>query len=129
MDQSGVGRLGAGSKRKAAEPLDDLALGLGLGEGDSRELTDHDKAILSAFEDRLNELKRLAPPLADGPFKQYITDVVTQLGSINSELRIKKKSICRRALKDSDPLSVELEQFGKQLASFTHLLKCTWTEV
>ena len=94
VDQARIGRL----KRKKDTPEDmqigapDMACDADILGEDSNVLCEADRAIMNGFDERFAALRTLEPPLADGAFKQYLTEVAGKLASMNSEVKSKKKS-------------------------------------
>lgn len=83
-----------------------------------------DKDLVDSFTKRLEVLGCLEPPLADGPFKQYLTDRLQELSAYGSEMHLKTKSVGRRLNFAEDPLSVALQKLKDEKAEIQNFVKC-----
>ena len=128
--QAAIGR----ARRKRDQVNDDLGLTADIGDlgdlpmDDEEELSGGDKLVIEAFKSKLNALKKLDPPLADGPFKQYLQEVQSTLGGILQEVRTKKRSALRRAGRENDPLYKALHQCSEKTSEFQHVVTCILVE-
>ena len=121
-----MGNAGTAKRRKLQAIADDMVVA-GANTADatqSSELLEADRELLASFETRLAELKVLDPPVADGPFKSYLTDVVTKLTGLKGEFKTKRRSAVRRTLKELDPLALALVELGDKADALTHVFKC-----
>jgi hypothetical protein len=60
------------------------------------DLSEADQATLDNFNEKIKPLKILNPPVSDGPFKSHLTEHMSKITQVISELRVKKKSADRR---------------------------------
>ena len=112
----------AGKRRKIVE---DMSSGGGVMDpGMSGELSEPDVQLLDEFKERLQNLKTLDPPTADGPFKSYLNDISSSTATVKADIKTKRRSAMRRADKDLDPLYIALGELLNDADNFTHLLKC-----
>lgn len=83
-----------------------------------------DKELLDMFSKRLEELGCLDPPLADGPFKQYLQDKIQELSTYGQEMHLKVKSVGRRQNYAEDPLYLALQKLKDEKAEIQNFVKC-----
>lgn len=95
----------------------------GTGGLDS-DMTEADREVVTLFGERLNVLKNINPPVADGPFKTYLTDINSSLATLKGELKAKRRSAVRRTDKERDPLYISLGEMSNDVDSFMHIIKC-----
>lgn len=128
----------AGPKAGAAKPTSKTDLSKSkTGNGTARRSTlesitevppdvnsNADKELVDSFAQRLEVLGCLEPPLADGPFKQYLTDKLQELSAYGSEMHLKTKSVGRRLNFAEDPLSVAFLKLKEQKAEIQNFVKC-----
>ena len=119
-----VSLVNQGKRRKVGEDLNNAG---GLEPPMSSELSEADLQLVTDFKVRLAEAKKLEPPVADGPFKSYLSDTQATLTTLRNELKTKRRSALRRAEKDLDPLYVSLGEMITDADSFSHLIKCFLT--
>ena len=112
------------NKQQTNETEMDLSLGVALGNLDSDGLSEADRTTLDHYEAKVKAFKEIKPPLADGPFKGYLTDLSQQITAVSNEVKTKKRSAVRRAGKDEDPLYVELNKIHDKLSNLQQLVKC-----
>lgn len=119
---------GAGPKRRRISEEIGGGGGGGAGGADalaSGEMLDADKELMSSFDTRFAELKVIDPPVADAAFKSHLTDMVTKLTALKTEMKTKRRSAVRRADKEQDPLAMALAELSTKADALTHLLKCS----
>ena len=115
-----------GKKRKADACPFDEELGSPAFQG---ELSDADKQILDGFTTKLDECKDLKPPLADSGFKANLQELTTKLNGVKADLKTKKRSACRRALRSEDPLFLALDVVEQSVARLLQLVRCNLPHV
>ena len=54
-----------------------------------------DRESLTGYQQQFEVFLTLEPPLADDGFKKYFQEMLTNLGSLAQDLRLKKKSLSR----------------------------------
>lgn len=91
----------------------------------SGDLQNQDRELVNEFKERFVGLRKLDPPVADGPFKSYLTDVCSQVTTLKGELKTKRRSALRRADKENDPLYIHLGELQVEADEYVHLLKCS----
>ena len=111
-----------GKRRKTG---DDLSNGIPCHvDGAGSDLSDADLQLVNDYKIRISESKRIEPPVADGPFKSYLSDVHATLTTLKNEMKTKKRSALRRQDKELDPLFLTLSDLINGVESFCHFLKC-----
>ncbi len=106
-----------GGKSHAEPEMDDK-------NKNGEELSAADKTVLESFQSRIEDLGKLDPPVADGPFKQYLTERNQALSAFGGELKQKKKSVSRRTNYLDDPLYIELSKLEEMKNEILTLVKC-----
>ena len=100
------------------EPLDFAA---------ATTLCDADRATMEHYDAKFKTLKDLSQcPLPDSAFKSFLLEKQTVINSLGAELKTKKKSAGRRALKEVDPLYIAIGDVQEIMGSLQNLLKCDW---
>ncbi len=89
------------------------------------EMSAADSNLLVSFQERMNDFNNLAPPVADGAFKQYLAEKTQAIASFAAELKAKKKSVSRRSNFEEDEFYIGLCQLDEQKQSLQTLIKCT----
>lgn len=146
VDQVGIGRLGnhnskgkgkgKGNKRQKTQDKDkdDSSLCMDIDPNQepldftsATSLCDADRATMEHYDAKFKALKDLSQcPLPDSAFKTFLLEKQTIISSLASELKNKKKSAGRRALKESDPLFIAIGDVQEVMMSLQNLLKCAW---
>ena len=144
VDQVGIGRLGnhngkgkgkgRGNKRQKTQDKDDSSLCMDIDPNQepfdftsATSLCDADRATMEHYDAKFKALKDLSQcPLPDSAFKTFLLEKQTIISSLAAELKNKKKSAGRRALKESDPLFIAIGDVQEVMISLQNLLKCTW---
>ena len=87
-----------------------------------------DRESLTGYQQQFEVFLTLEPPLADDGFKKYFQEMLTNLGSLAQDLRLKKKSLSRRTNKEKDPFyqgMVELEERSRSIAISSNASCCS----
>lgn len=116
-----------GIKQKAQTNDGEMDFGLGLGgdiglDGDG--LSEADRNTIDHYDAKLKTYKEIKPPLADGPFKGYLTDLSQKITAVSNEVKTKKRSAVRRNGKEEDPLYIALSNTHEKLSNLQQLIKC-----
>jgi len=92
--------------------------------GSDDNISAADKAIIDSFQEQIESLKTINPPLADAAYKANLTEQLTKANSISADLKKKQRSAQRRAGKEHDPLCQGLERIASTVTTLQHLIKC-----
>ena len=96
---------------------------------DSSNLCEQDEMVLEAYKARLAEFKSIHPPLADAAYKSYLSEVSTKVTLLINDVKTKRRSAMRRALKQQDPLYIALQDVHESATNLQNMLKCFSTEL
>ena len=139
VDQVGIGRLGETNgkqtrprgkqaKRTAADDLSmdvDADLMTPADMNKSISLSDADQQTMNVFEEKFKAVTDLSScPVPDTAFKTFLSEKQTAIAAIAGDLKAKKKSASRRALKENDPLHMAITDFQEVMNKFNYILKC-----
>ena len=96
----------------------------------SSQLSASDKAVISSFDEKANDLFNLDPPLGDAPFKQYLSERQVSVNQLVNEIKQKKKKSVgrRKTQKDQgeDPLFEALSAIECRLKELITVIKSSW---
>lgn len=119
--------IGNATKRRKTQQ-EDLSTQV-MDAGVTGDMSEADIELVNDFKHRLSEMKKLDPPLADGPFKSYLTDLCSGVVSLKNEMKTKRRSALRRQDKENDPLYLSLGEVQSDADLHIHLLKCLLTKL
>ena len=83
-----------------------------------------DRESLNGYQQQFEVFLTLEPPLADDGFKKYFQEMLTNLGSLAQDLRLKKKSLSRRTNKEKDPFYQGMVELEEKIKEHSHFIKC-----
>lgn len=83
-----------------------------------------DRESLTGYQQQFEVFLTLEPPLADDGFKKYFQEMLTNLGSLAQDLRLKKKSLSRRTNKEKDPFYQGMVELEEKIKEHSHFIKC-----
>ena len=127
-----IGDVAAKRKSKPKKSQDKGGLSLDdFDEADKKidpsSLTEQDELVLEAYRERLAEFKVIHPPLADAAYKSYLAEVSTKVTLLINDVKTKRRSAMRRALKQQDPLYLALADVNESALNLQNMLKCFLT--
>lgn len=126
----------AGKKRSATDAADRVDMNITNSPDkkksrDAEGITTADSQTLELFESKVNVLKVVSPPVADGPFKSYINDHLSKTNQVIQELRVKRKSAERRTGVKTQTNKADMEflqllsKIDGEVKEMAQLLRCT----
>ena len=83
-----------------------------------------DRESLNGYQQQFEVFLTLEPPLADDGFKKYFQEMLTNLGSLRQDLKLKKKSLSRRTNKEKDPFYQGMVELEEKIKEHSHFIKC-----
>eukprot|EP00435_Cladocopium_sp_Y103_P068876 s35_g32.t1 len=92
---------------------------------DSSSLTEQDQSVLECYNARLAEFSVIHPPLADAAYKSYLAEISTKVTLLINDVKTKRRSAMRRALKQQDPLYLALADVNESALKLQNMLKCS----
>lgn len=110
-------------KRKTSTDADGPLPG-GVEEEES-EFSPADKAVLEQFFEKLKPFKTLNPPVAEAAWKNYFQEMISEVSTLGTEIRNKKKSAKRRQGSAEDKFFEELEKYDGEVKEIVRVCKCT----
>ncbi len=124
IDIGSTGQNGKDPKVAKTSGLGILSLEVDDNGSGSDNLAAADKAIIDGFQEQIDNLKMINPPLPDAAYKSSLTDLLTKANQISADVKKKQRSAQRRAGKDQDPLFQGLETIASTISTLQHLIKC-----
>ena len=97
-------------------------------DGEETGLSEADMEVVRNFTERLEGLRKVHPPVSESAFRTYISDIVSKLQGIVADVKVKKRSVARRARKSDDPLSQALADIDDEASSDMRLMKSRWPD-
>ena len=113
------------SADKGGLNCDEIDDGNDKAERDPSSLCEQDEMVLEAYGARLAEFKVIHPPLADAAYKSYLSEVSTKVTLLINDVKTKRRSAMRRALKQQDPLYLALADVNDSALRLQNMLKCS----
>ena len=100
-----VGNAASGSKRKKVDnttpstesTTSDAHSSKRPRGGETDDISEADRITLETFDQKIDSIKSLQPPVSVSAFKSYMSDHLTKVSGLVQELRLKKKSADRRS--------------------------------